>query len=48
MPLKSFIEVLRNSHFPIENLPFGIFKPRDRAARVGVAIGDLVLDLSIL
>jgi fumarylacetoacetase len=48
MPFKSFIEVSRNSHFPIENLPFGIFKPRDSAARVGVAIGDLVLDLSIL
>ncbi|MBZ5495199.1 MAG: fumarylacetoacetase [Acidobacteriia bacterium] len=34
--------------FPIQNLPFGVFKRRDReeAARVGVAIGDRVLDLS--
>jgi fumarylacetoacetase len=48
MPLKSFIDVPRNSHFPIENLPFGVFKPREGAGRVGVAIGDLVLDLSIL
>src|SRR6266487_187326 len=48
MPLKSFIEVVRDSHFPIQNLPFGIFKPLQGPARVGVAIGDLVLDLSIL
>jgi fumarylacetoacetase len=48
MPLKSFIDVPPESHFPIQNLPFGIFKPAPGAARVGVAIGDLVLDLSIL
>jgi fumarylacetoacetase len=48
MPLKSFIEISSDSHFPIENLPFGIFKPRDGKARVGVAIGEFVLDLSIL
>jgi fumarylacetoacetase len=51
MPLKSFIEVAPDSHFPIQNLPFGIFKPRDivtRAPRVGVALGDYVVDLSVL
>jgi fumarylacetoacetase len=46
--MKSFIEVAPDSHFPIQNLPFGIFKPAQGAARVGVAIGDLVLDLSVL
>lgn len=46
--LKSFIEVEPDSHFPIQNLPFGIFKPAQGAARVGVAIGDFVLDLSVL
>jgi fumarylacetoacetase len=46
--LQSFIEVSPDSHFPLENLPFGIFKPRSERARVGVAIGDLVLDLSVL
>lgn len=46
--LKSFIDVEPDSHFPIQNLPFGIFKPAQGAARVGVAIGDLVLDLSVL
>jgi len=48
MPLASFIDVSRDSHFPIQNLPFGVFKPRQGNARVGVAIGDLVLDLSML
>jgi fumarylacetoacetase len=46
--LKSFIEVAPESHFPIQNLPFGIFKPAQGAARVGVAIGEFVLDLSVL
>ena len=46
--LRSFIDVPADSHFPIQNLPFGVFKPAQGAARVGVAIGDLVLDLSVL
>lgn len=46
--MKSFIDVAPDSHFPIQNLPFGIFKPAQGAARVGVAIGDFVLDLSVL
>jgi fumarylacetoacetase len=34
--------------FPIQNLPFGVFRQRDSsaAARVGVAIGDRILDLT--
>ena len=48
MPLKSFINVSPDSDFPIENLPFGVFKPREGHARVGVAIGDLILDLAVL
>jgi fumarylacetoacetase len=46
--MRSFIEVAADSHFPIQNLPFGIFKPRQGAARAGIAIGDLVLDLAVL
>ena len=46
--MKSFIEVAPDSHFPIQNLPFGIFKPAQGDARVGVAIGEFVLDLSVL
>jgi fumarylacetoacetase len=50
MPLKSFIEVAQDSHFPLENLPFGIFQPGSRGSkpRVGVAIGESVVDLSAL
>src|SRR3954451_8916739 len=48
MALKSFIEVSLDSHFPLENLPFGVFQPRQGKTRVGVAIGDLILDLSAL
>lgn len=47
MALKSFIEVHSDSHFPIQNLPYGVFRPvPGSAARPGVAIGDYVLDLS--
>ncbi|MBV9789884.1 MAG: fumarylacetoacetase [Chloroflexi bacterium] len=37
-----------NTDFPIQNLPFGVFRraDSDEAARVGVAIGDQILDLS--
>ncbi|MEY2546300.1 MAG: fumarylacetoacetase [Verrucomicrobiota bacterium] len=49
MPLKSFIDVPADSHFPLENLPFGVFKPRDEtAARIGVALGEYVVDLGAL
>src|SRR5438105_10091275 len=48
MPLKSFINVPPDSDFPIQNLPYGIFKPREGRSRAGVAIGDLILDLSVL
>jgi len=35
--------------FPIQNLPYGVFRSADRPqARVGVAIGDQILDLSVL
>src|SRR5436305_1145600 len=48
MALKSFIEVSPDSHFPVENLPFGVFQPRQAKPRVGVAIGDFILDVSAL
>src|SRR5690349_664726 len=46
--LRSFIEVAPDSHFPIQNLPFGIFRPNDGRPRAGVAISDLILDLGLL
>jgi len=48
MPLRSFIEIAEGSHFPLENLPFGVFKPGNGDARVGVALGEYVVDLSAL
>jgi fumarylacetoacetase len=48
MPLGSFIKIAKDSHFPIQNLPFGVFQPKQGNPRVGVAIGDLILDLSVL
>src|SRR5580693_2802347 len=48
MLLKSFIDVSPDSHFPIQNLPFGIFQPKGGKPRAGVAIGDLIVDLSVL
>jgi fumarylacetoacetase len=48
MALRSFIEVAPDSHFPLENLPFGVFKPRDGVARIGVALGEYVVDLAAL
>jgi fumarylacetoacetase len=44
--LKSWIEVEKDSDFPIQNLPFGIFKREGKLPRVGVAIGTYVLDLA--
>jgi fumarylacetoacetase len=46
--MKSWIEVKRDSDFPIQNLPFGIFKTKTLTPRVGVAIGEYVVDLAAL
>ncbi|CAI5993118.1 unnamed protein product [Closterium sp. NIES-64] len=48
-PLASFVSVPPNCHFPIQNLPYGVFRPSPGgSARVGVAIGEQVLDLSVV
>jgi fumarylacetoacetase len=45
--LKSFIDVAEDSHFPIQNLPYGVFKPREGGPpRVGVRIGEFILDMA--
>jgi fumarylacetoacetase len=44
--LRSFVEVDPASDFPIQNLPYGVFSTSSAPQpRVGVAIGDFVLDL---
>jgi len=48
-PAKSFIPVKPESHFPVQNLPYGIFKTGiNTEPRAGTAIGDYILDLSII
>lgn len=46
--LKSWVEVPKGSDFPIQNLPFGIFKTDYLSPVAGVAIGNHVLDLVYL
>lgn len=46
--IASWVPVPDGSDFPIQNLPFGVFKRTGKKPRVGVAIGDQVLDLSRL
>ncbi len=49
--LRSWVESAnqQNTDFPIQNLPFGVFRPRKSTepSRIGVAIGDQILDLSL-
>jgi fumarylacetoacetase len=44
----SWIDVPDGSPFPVQNLPYGVFRYADEPARVGVALGDQVLDLAPL
>ncbi len=46
--LRSWIDIPKGSDFPIQNLPFGIFKTSYLSAVAGVAIGNYVLDLVYL
>lgn len=48
MDLKSFITNADDSPFSLYNLPYGVFKTASSSYRVGVAIGDYVLDLAYL
>ncbi|XP_027137670.1 fumarylacetoacetase [Larimichthys crocea] len=45
----SFIKVDQTSDFSFHNLPYGVFSTPDNAKhRIGVAIGDQILDLSVI
>jgi len=48
--LTSWVESANDgqTHFPLQNLPYGIFSANGQAPRVGVAIGNQVLDLAVL
>ena len=46
LPRRSWVESANHPEcgFPIQNLPYGVFRSRDRSS-IGVAIGDQILDL---
>jgi fumarylacetoacetase len=47
--LKSWIDVDNNSDFPIQNIPFGVYSPKEGGElHVATAIGDYVIDLAYL
>ncbi len=47
--MRSFVDVMAESHFPLQNLPYGVFSIADEPrARCGTRIGDFVLDLAAL
>lgn len=47
--IKSWLMVEEKSDFPIQNIPFGIFKPKNRTTpRAGTRIGNFVIDLAAI
>ncbi|TAM88153.1 fumarylacetoacetase [bacterium] len=46
--LRSWVDVPDGSDFPIQNMPLGIIARACESPRVGVAIGDSVLDLAVV
>ena len=45
--MKTWIEIPENSDFSIYNLPFGIFSTKKNSKRVGIAIGNNIIDLFV-
>jgi len=46
--LNSWLEMPEESDFPIQNIPFGIFRTSDKGPASATRIGDTVIDLSVL
>uniref|UniRef100_T1KL04 Fumarylacetoacetase n=1 Tax=Tetranychus urticae TaxID=32264 RepID=T1KL04_TETUR len=45
----SWVQIPQNSHFTIDNLPYGVFSTATNPThRIGVAIGDFILDLKAI
>ncbi|WP_076997823.1 fumarylacetoacetase [Variovorax sp. KK3] len=44
----SFVSGSLNTDFPLQNLPYGVFSTSSTGRRIGVAIGDFVLDIAAL
>jgi fumarylacetoacetase len=45
---KSWIEVSKESDFPIQNIPFGVFLTRENDITIGTRIGDCAIDLGAM
>lgn len=45
---RSWVPVPEGSDFPIQNLPFGVFTRGDDHKHIGVAIGEHILDITVL
>ncbi len=45
---KTWLQVDKNSDFPIQNIPFGVFLTRDDIITIGTRIGDYAIDLGAL
>ena len=45
---KSWLEVVNDSDFPIQNIPFGVFLTRENVVTVGTRIGNYAIDLGAL
>ncbi len=49
MQLDCFLDIAADSHFSLQNLPFGVFQPgHGGRPRVGTRIGDYVMDLNVI
>ena len=45
---KTWLQVAKNSDFPIQNIPFGVFLTREDIITIGTRIGDFAIDLGAL
>ena len=44
-----YFEISQDSHFPIDNLPYGVFTTNENTLkRIGCAVGDMIIDLTLL
>jgi fumarylacetoacetase len=46
--LKSNIEYEADNHFPLENIPYGVYRYEGSEKHVCTRIGDVVIDLAVL
>lgn len=44
----SWLEVMPNSDFPIQNIPFGVFITKEDVITIGTRIGDFAIDMNAL